>query len=415
MNSKIDINGASAPFLILKKYTTFLILCTVIISCQTKKQSPKTPHAHILNPHHEVTFDVGYPVRHKFNGCYFSRVDSTEYFYFADPATHKEIIFFTFKGVLKWRIPIKEMLKFGNDVNSISVVSPDTIIGLVNYSNKIFILNSLGNCWKKLDVNEQLTASTLGRYELTGSIFNHFLITEQDLIFCTDLQQNWDTLIYNKSQLETYRFLFSRLNNRYQFIKIENIYGDPKIQYGLKNFYPNKSGEYLYGEVGNYCYLNKRLFIFSFFSDTIYEVKIDDFTIMNKFHIQSNETKIGYEPIHITEDYFLKTPGEASQKAKTQGRINHIYFDNYTNRFIISVMHSVPYESPDSLIAENRTWSILIYDNNFRKLDEISFNRKTYFMDIIPCKEGILISNNWQTWNNYDKTKARYMLFKWSN
>jgi hypothetical protein len=368
-----------------------------------------------LQPAYEVSFDVGFPVRHKFNGTYIDKTDSTEYIYFADPVTYKIIKFFTIDGQVKWQTPLDSILTDGNTIAMISVISADTIIGLADHYNILYFLDRNGKCWKKIDLTPLLDRTGLESYILNESLFDDFLTDYKNtLVFGTALDQDWRGAFQSSFKLQACKVLYRRGNNSCQIIKIENVFDTININGGIKYFYPDTTGNYNYSEPSHYCLHENKLYMFSIYFNNIYIINIENLDVESIHKVKSKFTKIGYPPIEVTEYFINNFPKEANQKAKTLGRFDHLYFDNYTNRFMLSIMHEKPLNSVDSLVGGNRSWSLMILDTLFNILDEIYFEPKKFLTDIIPCKEGVLISNNWQEWSKYEKTKARFVLFKWN-
>lgn len=402
-------------FYMLPKIIFCIGIMLFLCSCNTKNKIRNNENAqHLLMPEKEMEFNTGYPVRHKFNGTYYDKKDSTEYIYFADPVTFKEINFFTFNGTLQWKVPLDSMVE-ETDIDMISVVSPDTIIGLDDHLNTLYFLNSKGRLWKKIDMNPMLDSLGLINYELGESMFNDFLLTDSTFIFATATQYDYSGIAKNISLTDEYKILWQRQNNRYIIAKLELKDSGMKLTVGLEKFYGSDTVVRMYWEPGFYYTGNAAILWVSKYKNVIFEINPLSLQINKEYPVKSDFTAIGFSAPVVSNETIGKHGDSFNLKVKTSGSINSIYYDKYANQYLVGVMHTVSETLPDSLTGGARSWSLIVYDKNFNKLDEIYFAGMTYIQDIIPLKQGILINNNLPQDANYDKTKSRYMLFKRKN
>lgn len=379
-----------------------------ILSCN--KASKKEPQI-TFTPIKEITFNVGYPVSPKYTGTF--KFKENEYFYFGDVTTKKCINIFTFNGDQKWNIPLNSVINDGGEIDDVSIISPDTIIILTLYTNKLYFIDRKGNCWKKLFLDSVIKPANGDKFEYCSSIIQDFSLNKNSLILHCSWRAN-DKTIAPTQDLSYVKYFYDNVFKAPCFLKITNIFEDDiTYKFGLNNFYSTMvDSPHVMDDARFYYHYENKLFCFSTFSNKILEIDADLLTIKKEVIINSSYTNIGCKPIPINETTLYKIQDLVTATGRTDGAINRFLYDEYRKLFYVIVAHEIKPE----LQKENkyvRPWSFIIYDTSFNKLKEFPFAAKSYnYFNTIVCKEGILISNNFNTLPDYDKTKERFMLFK---
>lgn len=73
-----------------------------------------------------------------------------------------------------------------------------------------------------------------------------------------------------------------------------------------------------------------------------------------------------------------------------------IMYDRYRNLYYRIALHRQKFEGPDgtNLALHQKPWSIMVFDENFQKLDEQDFEAKQFFpKDVFVGKQGLYVSN----------------------
>jgi hypothetical protein len=97
------------------------------------------------------------------------------------------------------------------------------------------------------------------------------------------------------------------------------------------------------------------------------------------------------------------------------GFYENIFYDPYRRLYYRIVTHPQKYINSDSTVNEyfDKSWSIIILNENFNILNEIAMPAKVYdFANIFVAKNGLFISNNNNNNKNLDKNYFSYTLYK---
>lgn len=97
----------------------------------------------------------------------------------------------------------------------------------------------------------------------------------------------------------------------------------------------------------------------------------------------------------------------------TEPKYERIIYDKYRNWYYRIVKHSEEYENPDGTVKQpwEKSWSVMILDQDFEILDEIKFDPKVYNPYLFaPTKEGIIIAKCVTT--ELPHTRRSFSLFK---
>lgn len=71
-----------------------------------------------------------------------------------------------------------------------------------------------------------------------------------------------------------------------------------------------------------------------------------------------------------------------------------IVFDKYRNLYYRIADHALPIENDNGKLPllRNKSWSLIVLDSNFHKLNEFVFSYGDYLPDIMPIKSGLLMA-----------------------
>jgi len=91
------------------------------------------------------------------------------------------------------------------------------------------------------------------------------------------------------------------------------------------------------------------------------------------------------------------------------GQLVNIRYDNYNRFYYVFIRHA----DKDSLLKNEASFSIQIYNKKFKKLAEQVFDGKEYNPNYyIISSQGLLLRNNSSQKSYDDNTKIKYDLYK---
>lgn len=93
----------------------------------------------------------------------------------------------------------------------------------------------------------------------------------------------------------------------------------------------------------------------------------------------------------------------------------NIYYDKYRDLYYLQAIHIQKYKNEDGTLNDylDRSWSILVFNQDFELLDEIYMEPKKYlFKNMVVIKDGLLISNNVESNPDFDPNLLQFTLFE---
>ena len=394
-----------------KQIWLILIFATGVLfsSCETNTNNQADGDVKMLKAG-SVEFKLGYSP----SSSGTVSLSNREYLYFGDTRTFKCIDIVSFDGTLFSKIPLNEITNLGHQINDFYIKSIDSILVLSLYSNQLFLINNKGNILKQIDLNRLFKQGK--EYGLYSSIF-------QDFYFKGKILLNGHLNVLNepdpfKDWVQFSKYLNSKIYSEPYFFQISNVFTDSmSLNTGLDGFYLNfVTPDYEAVEGPHYYHTEDRLFCLSGYSDKIYEIDPYTFKIIKQFTVSSDFTKVSESPVPINKQTEGKIEFLLSNNGQTQGAIGNLLFDKYRNLFYVFVYHSVNADAPEERRRGNRPWSLLTYNENFEKMGEQKMPALHFEMHLaVVCKEGLLISTNNSFNDSYERSKAKFALFKVSN
>lgn len=291
--------------------------------------------------------------------------------------------------------------------------------------NTVYIFNDLGRLHQEISLNEYSTSQTNDFSDiLIEKIDDFFFLTKDNKILRTNNQLAIKkSFSYFKEKQNGLRFAPFLYYNNYKIsvailstwpvgvtfendtlsgeylnsqpviakINIENgvfqkmgegilhRFLEPLHNSGLVFYTSNKSGEFIYH---------------SPFTDTIYQISRDN-------HIQpiaKIKSQIGDIICpKITTQQIIKDESFVKNTFISNTWINYVIIDDYSKLNYIIIRR--PLEK-----FKDFPFNILIYDNNWKKLDELEFSGDTYKLNFLVTKDGLLMerSNNKSTKRTFD-------------
>ena len=327
--------------------------------------------------------------------------DNEEHICFGDYYTHKKIAIHTLE-------PNTSHIEFVNlqpitdrheKIQAYEVINLDTILVLPYYSNILYLINQKGVIWKTINLNPYLKEK--GSFELL-TCAAPFQFNDTTLIFSLDYSP-YNLPVEDFNDLYKYRIASDKAPTLF---KIDNIFSDSlSVQFGLYNFYNNfLPQDCIKAEGRIFTFTEDKILFNSAYSDSIYIINPSTLELEKTIVVQSDYSDLMVEGVKI-EDH-LQNPDLINNNFKSNGQIRRILFDIDQNLYYVITCHK-PTE-------ELFPWSIIVLDNEFKKITEIVMDHTKYNANMQICSDGLLISNYYETLNDSDHfEKNSFALFRY--
>jgi len=318
--------------------------------------------------------------------------NNKEYICFGDYKTNKKIAFHTFNDTLVQYVSLKKIIEEGESIMGFEIINSDSIYILTYYSNKVFLINNVGEVKSRFDYNS--LQSINNKYGLMRSR-TPFLFNDSTFIFLLSAKYDKSYKNFKEFVIESYK--------KPNLIRVVNFKKDSiktKLGlFGLYNSFPNYKEVFLNGN--NYKFINKKIFFMSQYSDSLFIIDPFSLTIEKKVKISSKYSVIKIEPLTIQE----YDKGE-NVDYTSNGRMSDIFYDKKQNIYYVFAVHKK---------QENTwPWSIIVLDSNLKTIDEIKMDETKYSFSGMMTSKGLLISNYYETLNDKDHFKKNtYSLFRY--
>ncbi len=158
----------------------------------------------------------------------------------------------------------------------------------------------------------------------------------------------------------------------------------------------------------NFCFnsASQDILINFYNADKIYSVKRDKF-----FKVKSNAEKGDVTLFDIESKKEYTTEEELEALSRDEGYVN-LVFDQFENRFYRVFKHST-HNQEGNIHKMEAGWSLVAFAPNFKVVGEVEFPAAKYnFLQILPTKEGILISKESAFSKHNNEEKYEFDLVK---
>ncbi len=386
------------------KITCFLIL---IYSCNKNKNAIKIRK--------DITFDIGY--NYSSSGTYYDKAEATTYIYFADFVSKKCIKTFDLNGKKVDSISLKEATEILEDINSITILSLDTILINSMHTNQLVIIDRNGCVWKNLNLNPLLNDYKGNHYEMASSGQN--ILKNGSLLFRS--YWNFNSIDQkNKAEpennLDFLKYYYFNCFNAPHFIVLSNMFSErPKIQFLQEGFYKNlSSSPDIFSESPNYSVLNNSVYDFSVYSDCLFRSDQVDLGIEKRIEIKSDYTKIGIKPLSINEETIQLFQEKMNKGYWTKGFISNVFYNQVDKEYYVLVFHEIKKETVSSQNLY-RNFSVIIYNASFTEKKEYCFREGIYKSGYsIMTSEGLIMPKKINSNKTISDGKTVFTLFQFN-
>jgi hypothetical protein len=348
---------------------SFFVLI-VALSCV---RSEKTKYLKAV-PQKDVVLNVGYNAL-RLNVGYYKNEDKSFFYTFHHVYTNY-ITLFNEHGKKIDSILIKDYNRQNNPVVWVNFLNKDTIQLITKHGINYFI-NNRGQLIKSFYFQDTL----LNQYSLSPYFYR---VKGNEYLTLTGYNNN-DNPYDIKSYCKHIHYFNKKNYSMKQLLFVKDIFSDT-LSYvqELSDF------EYLMCDANYYCdvrhvyVLYPKLYLYSDFSDKIFEYSIIKHKITKLIRIESNYTDSLYtHPIEMTGDCFRKMG--ALNNTGANGLVEEMFYSKKMNRYYVSIRIPLN-ETKDN---ERLRYAFEIYDNNFQKIGETPLFESS---GILWTNSGIYVS-----------------------
>lgn len=317
-----------------------------------------------------VSYNVGFPViRYK----YFLD-GGKEYVAFCDFVSNKKIAVHSVDGAQLFVTPFDEVMEKENEkFYAFSVVNLDTFALLTKYTNKVFLINRQGELIYKKDYSKYLLESKelCSPMELDSGVLR-VGISFMDINFPGNPTLD-DYIESNKTGI-----IFPTL-----FIDSSFYKKSESITFGLDSLYSRFVRVDEMKTEGVYCLMLKNRVLFhTSYSDSFY-VFNNLYELDTTVYVNSKFYEIDTRPVKISD--FLKNMNLISENFWTHGFISGLLYDDQRELYYCFVRGKMD--------GKLLPFSIITYDGNFKKLDEVKMDHNVYFPYGFVGSKGLYLEN----------------------
>jgi|GEM_PF-2261794 len=358
---------------LLQPVSNLLLFCVLLFatSCNTKPQSSKKWKL----VQETVQYDVGFPGY--FMPCQ-SNQKNEEYVAFVNFATYKKFAVFTTKGKHLYDVSIQQLMEQEKtDFFFGGFTGKDTFALLSKYTNRIYLIDKNARVIAKKDYSRYL----LDGYEFFPKVYYKNGRIEAGVMY---QDPNYPSNATVKDIAKSY----------HQMYGLPKWFVDPKffdstdfssVQFVVDSFYTRfvKKNQFL--SEGRYELNLDSLHIFySGYTDSLYIYNKANYVLSKAIKISSNFTpKIGAKKTTFKEA--KDDPNIFNVRIRNSSFINRLYFDPYRKMYYCFVRFPMK--------GKLLPFSIIVYDTNFNKLDEIKMDENKYSPNTFVGKKGVYILN----------------------
>lgn len=372
-----------------KKPFIFLLILLVFSSC--KKQDSKE----ILQT---ITFDIPFEFGGISRGIYYDSTKQRQLIYISEPFTQKKIVFYDLKGAKVDSVPLKEINNIIQKVEAIFVRNLDSIV--VFGSEKIVLINQRGNVKFVNDLTKFAANEKGDLFMFRFSSLSNFSYSSKKIyVNCSWYNNAFDDYFekYKIGTLEFGKYYYEQFLKNPDLIAVNNYLTDSiSITFSKENNYkkflekPSAFSEAFY-----FREIEGELLLFSHYSNLILRLDKETMGVLDKTIVISDYTTVGVQPIEFSKDNHTSFGKVNSQKLQSEASIFDLLYDYRKKLFYIIVAHD--FNKKKNQDIKYRPFSILTYDNNFKKIKETKFEYGTHSpYYCLATQKGLLVLKSYE-------------------
>ena len=312
-------------------------------------------------------------------------------------------------------IDLTEYRKKLCETETVDILSKDTIVVLTRYTNQVFFINSRGELWKHIDLDEKITPPDKNKFEYGACVFAPIMMNDRTMLLTTYWVDNDTVDMDSKVDIEWERRLCYHKWNTTYLLKINDVYADSlQAGFGLeffKTICPDSASEII--PFTQYDFVGDNLYITSMHTNKILKVDPRDFSIRDSVSIHSLYTSIGMDCIEVNEENFSNLQNLTLLYGRNAGLISSLRYDKYRENFYVTLYAENP--KPYKLDVKKRNWVLQKYDKDFNLLAEYLCGDQEFYSYLYFTKDAVWIRKNIYNYTedaNYGKHTMVFYEFK---
>lgn len=322
----------------------------------------------------EVTFNVGFESSGRFSGSFTDSILKKDIVLFGDAMTKQKLSYFDTDGKFIKDVDLSSQAKALGSIDYIWLSGMDSINLLSPNRKKIVCINSSGEKMSEMHLQNMI-------YE-NGDIYNYTAAFEPsiDMVFngSTFLRSEWRENINNPADADaphSIKNYFESYNNTINIVSVAKMKnGSLKKKAIISGFYKNISTVVqAFPEGVAYSIVNQKLFMTSSYSNKVFIFNPQNGKLIKTVEINSNYTTFNISGFNL-DPKSIENLQSLVTTSETAGIIGSIFFDKYDDQYFVLIAHGVPSQKE----KHNRNFSIIKYNNHFKKVDEVYFDNKKF-------------------------------------
>jgi len=316
--------------------------------------------------------------------------------YISDNDSNEVLTFYNEKKLIYFDLIKKEKIfevPLLNDVDALYVLNLDSIFIVPSRTNDLILLDSNGSFLNKWYIKDPIN----------------------------------DSIDYEYYQIKAYK---DNLNNLNVFLELLNNISPPVCYLDSKVIYLkiNMNGKAVYRK--KYAKYPDKFFKNEYLNfDCKFEIAKNNFFAIhyykeNTIYLYNTELilekEVKFRSKYIDEFVPITDEEKKDRKFFSTQQIErpfyrNLYYDKYRDLYYLQAIHSQKYKNEDGTLNDifDRSWSIIVFDMDFKLLDEIYMEPKKYrFSNMVVTKDGLLISNNVESNPEFDPNLLQFTLFE---
>lgn len=364
----------------IRPFIVFLSLCFILFLSSCKSDFGNNTDGFSLTPNKIFSFNLPFPVNGRYTEVFNDKNGETIFCSY-NAKTYKKIELFSLNGKIIKSISLNNILANGDQIDDVVPISTDSFWVLSAYSNNLYLLGAEGNILSQIKINASLV-DTL-RTETRGSIFSNFCISNNTFLF--------NCVYYYKNESQRYTLSDYFRTNKAQpyFLKMQSPFDSvPKMTFGLPGFYNRifKSADAISVEGALYIPTPKGILLTSWYTDSLYLINENDFSIKDAVRMVSKYSTIGCTPLTAAE---FQQGVDLNARLRHSGGVLGMYYDSFRDLIYIVLRE----EAAKNTAGPNNRKSLLVFDSSLHLKDEIKLDCNKYDLsEMYVLKEGLLIN-----------------------
>lgn len=377
-------NATISNFFIMQNKTLFLFLFLGIIclvaSCKkvtfqfTKKDS--------------TTFELDQAF-----GIYrYFKDNQQEYISFL--STPKKLIaVYDLDGIKKMDISLQAFYNQERTLTNYYIKSLDTIILLSANTNNLHFINSSGEIWKTIAL-EKLSSNTQDdyTYDISRMIQQQQWSNDNYFLFAYYTMSNLQSPSSYADEYDWWVDMYTAFNQSFQLFRLGDLFTENPTATFFAPFPKFKELQRTLS-MSSYAYVNDLVILFTYDSNRVEVYNPNTLECIHRFDLHSRYTEIGGKGLKIERNMKMNEQEYTNQELLYGGHVRTFLYDEVNQWYCVFISHRQDGKRYPERKFENAQHSLLLYDKNFKFLDEILLDGKYGHSSSFMTSKGIFVRN----------------------